>query len=177
MPRTSLKSGKRLAGRMGLFLPSLLVWVQGSAAQPTPSPPSPRFTGTSIPDPPRQREPWTPPDTKLPRFLINATAALFEAGMADPRGCTYRDIEVRDTSLIKTRGFVLLETPRLVWSFGTRRLSRPHHVREKLGPRGRDDERSLLRDRRTGRALALVPPTKQCYHTMSTGTGRPTRMK
>jgi hypothetical protein len=109
MPRTSLKFGKRLAGRMGLALSGLLVLVPASVAQPTP--PAPRFTGTSIPDPPRQRERWTPPDTKLPRFLINATAALFEAGMADPCGCEYRDIEVRDTSLIKTRGFVLPETP------------------------------------------------------------------
>jgi hypothetical protein len=109
MPRTSLKFGKRLAGRMGHSLCCLLVLVPAAVAQP--SPPAPRFTGTSIPDPPRQHEPWAPPDTELPRFLVTATAALFAAGMADPRGCAYRDIEVRDTSLIKTRGFVRPETP------------------------------------------------------------------
>ena len=111
MPRTRLKFGRWLSGRMGLSLSCLLAIVPASAAQPKPSPPSSRFTGTSIPDPPRQREPWTPPETKLPRFLVTATAALFEAGMADPRGCAYSDIEVRGTSLIKTRGFVLPETP------------------------------------------------------------------
>jgi hypothetical protein len=47
--------------------------------------PAPKFAGKSIPDPPRQKEPWTPPRTKLPRFLVAATADLIEQGMADPR--------------------------------------------------------------------------------------------
>jgi hypothetical protein len=46
-----------------------------------------KFAGKSIPDPPRRKEPWTPPRTKLPRFLASATSVLFEQGMADPRGC------------------------------------------------------------------------------------------
>ncbi len=69
--------------------------------------PAPRFDGRSIPDPPQQKEPWTPPQTKLPRFLVSATTALFEQGMADPRGCEYRDVEVGESHIIKTRGFVL----------------------------------------------------------------------
>jgi hypothetical protein len=69
--------------------------------------PGPKFTGRSIPDPPRQKEPWTPPATKLPRFLVAETAALFEDGMADPRGCEYREVEIGDGEAARTRGFVL----------------------------------------------------------------------
>lgn len=68
---------------------------------------TPKFTGRSIPDPPRQKESWTPPRTKLPRFLVTATAALFERGMADPRGGEYREVEIGDDSIVRTRGFVL----------------------------------------------------------------------
>ena len=52
-----------------------------------------------------------PPETKLPRFLVSATAALFEQGVADPRGCEYREVEVGEWNLIKTHGFVLPERP------------------------------------------------------------------
>jgi hypothetical protein len=69
--------------------------------------PALKFAGKSIPDTPRQKEPWTPPDTKLPRFLVAATAALFEAGMADPRGCEYREVEINNGRAARIRGFVL----------------------------------------------------------------------
>jgi hypothetical protein len=69
--------------------------------------PAAKFAGKSIPDPPRQKEPWTPPATKLPRFLVAAAAALFEDGMADPRGCEYREVEIGDGKAARTRGFVL----------------------------------------------------------------------
>jgi hypothetical protein len=69
--------------------------------------PAPKFEGKMIPDPPRQKEPWPPSQTKLPRFLVSAMAALFEQGMADPRGCEYREVDVGERHSIKTRGFVL----------------------------------------------------------------------
>jgi hypothetical protein len=47
-----------------------------------------------LPTPPRQAEPWTPPKTTLPRFLVVATTALCEQGLADPRGCDYRKIKL-----------------------------------------------------------------------------------
>ncbi len=52
----------------------------------------------ALPTPPRQAEAWTPPPSRLPRFLAKATAALFDQGLADPRGCDYRQvwIEVGD---------------------------------------------------------------------------------
>jgi hypothetical protein len=40
----------------------------------------------SLPTPPRQAEPWSPPATRLPRFLVSATPALFGPGLANPRG-------------------------------------------------------------------------------------------
>ncbi|WP_148595780.1 hypothetical protein [Aquisphaera giovannonii] len=46
-----------------------------------------------IPDPPRQGTPWTPPETRLPKFLVSATDALFAQGVADPRGCEYRAVQ------------------------------------------------------------------------------------
>ena len=43
-----------------------------------------KFAGKSIPDPPRQKEPWTPPQTKLPRFLVTATAGAVRARHGRP---------------------------------------------------------------------------------------------
>jgi hypothetical protein len=45
-----------------------------------------------IPEPPQQGKPWTAPGTRLPRFLVSATGALFAEGVADPRGCEYREV-------------------------------------------------------------------------------------
>jgi hypothetical protein len=69
---------------------------------------------TSLPEPPSQRQPWQPPETKLAAELVSATAALFEAGLADPRGCEYRAIEIETGDCwdgggdkVKTHGWVL----------------------------------------------------------------------
>lgn len=56
---------------------------------------SPGLADTAmLPTPPRPVAAWTPPPTDLPRFLVRATTALFEQGLADPRGCEYRRIQV-----------------------------------------------------------------------------------
>jgi hypothetical protein len=75
---------------------------------------APRFEGATIPDPPRQREPWQSPATTLPKFLVSASSTLFEQGLADPRGCDYHAIEVGigdvwsgDGGVMKTHGWVL----------------------------------------------------------------------
>jgi hypothetical protein len=76
--------------------------------------PSPRFAGDGIPAPPQQEEPWSPPDTSLPKALVSATETLFRAGLADPRGCEYREIEVAtgsvwvgDAGVVHVHGWVL----------------------------------------------------------------------
>src|SRR5947209_2489715 len=75
-------------------------WVR--AAEPT------------LPTRPRQAEPWVPPRTSLPRFLVRATATLCEQGLADPRGCEYRSIQIAVGSVwggqaqpVTTSGWVL----------------------------------------------------------------------
>lgn len=89
-----------------------LVAVQIGASRQRP-PPLP-FPDTKLPEPPRQKQPWTPPTTELPKLLVTATAVLFEVGLADPRSCDYRVIEVAIGScwnggggVVRTHGWVL----------------------------------------------------------------------
>ena len=65
--------------------------------------PMPRPEGATMPKPPQQGEPWTPPEAAVPRFLVRAAATLFEQGLADPRGCEYREVELPgEAGLFKT---------------------------------------------------------------------------
>jgi hypothetical protein len=71
-------------------------------------------SGGSIPIPPMQSKPWTLSSTNSPPNLQSAVSILFRTGMADPRGCDYREIEVvvgrlqsASGVIIKTRGWVL----------------------------------------------------------------------
>lgn len=57
--------------------------------------PSHHFTGKTIPEPPQQHAKWTPPDSRVPQEFVEAATLLFEQGLADPRGCEYREITVR----------------------------------------------------------------------------------
>ncbi len=76
--------------------------------------PSPHLDGDSLPESPRQAEPWTPPTSELPDVLVTAVSTLFEQGLADPRGAAYHEIEIGtgscwtgDAGVIRTRGWVL----------------------------------------------------------------------
>lgn len=76
--------------------------------------PSPKFTGDSFPTPPQQLTPNQFPTTKLPLLFVAATSKLFEQGLADPRGCEYREIEVGtgncwqgDSGVMKVHGWVI----------------------------------------------------------------------
>jgi hypothetical protein len=69
------------------------------------------FGGKVIPDPTSQGLAWTPPATKLPRSFSQTTAALFELGVADPRGCEYHEVDFSDWRVTKARGFILPERP------------------------------------------------------------------
>lgn len=75
---------------------------------------SPLFTGNELPVPPRQHAPWPPPKADLPANYISAMRLLFEQGLADPRGCEYREIEIGtgnvwsgDGGVVETHGWVL----------------------------------------------------------------------
>jgi hypothetical protein len=57
---------------------------------------TPKFEGTSIPVPPEQVQPWTPPPAKLPPVVVSAITELFDAGLSDPRGCEYLEIVVQN---------------------------------------------------------------------------------
>ena len=84
---TSMRIGPRRIPQAAALLLALVPLVKASQ-------PAPRFEGATIPDPPGQGQPWTPPETSLPRFLVRASATLFEQGLADPRGGDYRAIEI-----------------------------------------------------------------------------------
>jgi hypothetical protein len=75
---------------------------------------SPHFLGTKMPQPPEQDSAWSIPASSLPANYVSATALLFEQGMAVPRGCDYREIEVGtgdvwqgDGGIVKTHGWIL----------------------------------------------------------------------
>jgi hypothetical protein len=70
---------------------------------------APKFEGKIIPDPPSQGQPWTAPETKLPKSLVEATGIIFDQGVADPRGCEYRQVSIGDRLIETTHGFVLPE--------------------------------------------------------------------
>jgi hypothetical protein len=50
----------------------------------------PRFD--PYPAPPQQAEQWTAPAARLPEPVVTAAATLFHQGLADPRGCDYREV-------------------------------------------------------------------------------------
>lgn len=71
-----------------ILLATGLLMLGPCAADPSP------ISGTLIPIPPQQSAPWTPASTKLPANVVGACQELFDAGLADPRGCEYREIVV-----------------------------------------------------------------------------------
>lgn len=101
------------ARRSRVLIAAALLLALPGADDPTPDGPD-GPDRRPFPDPPRQGAPWTPPETALPRFLVSATEALFAQGVADPRGCEYREVEMVSTpglwdarQPIPARAFVL----------------------------------------------------------------------
>jgi hypothetical protein len=78
---------------------------------------SPEIDRNSLPSPPSQNQRWTPPSTKLPANVISACQDLFDSGLADPRGCEYREVIVSyrksewspagNADELKTHGWIL----------------------------------------------------------------------
>ncbi len=72
------------------------------------------FQGDGIPAAPQQNQPWQPPETSIPAEYVAKIAAAFKHGLADPRNCEYREVEVpmgRDSGgrffRSKTHGWLL----------------------------------------------------------------------
>ena len=79
-----------------VILCSFLILGVSSARRSYPAvrEPSPPVADKTLPEPPRQKEAWKPPATKVPDAFVKAAALLFEQGLADPRGCEYRVVEL-----------------------------------------------------------------------------------
>lgn len=77
-----MRIGRQVRARsVGCLLGAALVAVAVSgSAREQQIRPAPLFLGSTIPDPPRQKHPWAPPETSLPRFLVKASTTLFEQG-------------------------------------------------------------------------------------------------
>lgn len=93
---------------------------------------SPLFTGTQLPRPPKQKSAWSPPAASLPTNYISATESLFAQGLADPRGCDYREIEIGtgnawsgDGGVVKTHGWVLPDRGKQQFAIGWNGLVYP----------------------------------------------------
>jgi hypothetical protein len=84
-------AARRILGQLALL--AAAVWSVGGMARADLHATA-LFQGPALPEPIHQGDPWAPPETPLPKFLIEATTVLFEQGLADPRGCQYREIEL-----------------------------------------------------------------------------------
>src|ERR1035438_2364281 len=91
----------------------LLVFV--AACRPSFSrPKSDPLTVPDFPQPPQQQAKWDSDTNLISSEFVSATKTLLEQGLADPRGCDYREIEIRvgevwrgDGGKIKTYGWLL----------------------------------------------------------------------
>jgi len=98
--------------------PQPLMLNSAGMVSPPPRQAAPAFQGPKIPAPPRQYSRWKIPETQLPTNYVSATGLLFEQGLADPRGCDYRIIEVATGEVwggaggvVATHGWVLPGKP------------------------------------------------------------------
>ena len=85
---------------VSLAIASALYFCSVAAAQ-SPS------SNLERPSPPAQATAWITPSTSLPEEVVRAMAVLFDQGMADPRGCEYREVEIALDHPLKTHAWVL----------------------------------------------------------------------
>ena len=83
---------------MNRTLPILALALSGASAVAYPLPPlrvsAPRFQADELKAPPLQAHPWTPPTSTVPDDFVAQARASFKDGLADPRECEYREIDV-----------------------------------------------------------------------------------
>ena len=91
-----MKSPLSVASGIGaVFIAYCLTWAGLFLSADSGGDPS--FSGTAIPAPPGSQAPWTPPNE--PKLQADLTGLFFGLGMADPRGCEYRQIKVMTGSV------------------------------------------------------------------------------
>lgn len=91
---------RSLVSLVALFLLPLSVTSQVAAAtQGRDARRSPLFGAIGFPEPPQQKAAWNLPRTTLPDALVTATLALFDQGLADPRGCESREAQTATGSV------------------------------------------------------------------------------
>jgi hypothetical protein len=56
----------------------------------------------TAPESPRQHAKWQAPKSDVPGSMVSATAWLFDHGMADPRGCDYREVSIKSGIRLNT---------------------------------------------------------------------------
>ena len=72
----------------------------------------PALAEPTVPAPPMQGVPWEAPPTELSDAAVSVATVLFEQGMADPRRCEYREVDVIHGGLwgagrLQTHGWTL----------------------------------------------------------------------
>jgi hypothetical protein len=113
----------RLARALGIRLAVFVVSAASCAPATRPpvsvqvvAPGPPAVRPTFFPDPPATGSAWTAPATGLhPRF-VEAVAPAFALGIADPRGCEYREVEIEVGSIWGGGGILTTHA----WVFPTR---------------------------------------------------------
>src|SRR5262249_26924255 len=74
----------------------------------------------ALPVPPQQNTPWKQPSGNgVPDYLGSVAAKLFEVGLADPRGGSYRDVEIvfrhGEKETLETHAWVFSDEYAVCW--------------------------------------------------------------
>jgi len=83
----------------------------------------PKFADHELPEPPQQHSQWIAPAAQLSTNLVSSVEVLFQLGLADPRGCEYREYEAVVGSVwggsgnVKAHGWILPARSRQQLSF------------------------------------------------------------
>ena len=85
---------------MILFASSLCTITAAQSTAPTTAPSV--LKTDKLQEPPMQRAEWTPPKCDVPADVVAATTRLFQQGLADPRGCEYREMRVHTGDMYET---------------------------------------------------------------------------
>ena len=76
----------------------------------------------ALPEPPHQHDPWTPPAVHaIPDYAGKGAATLFDAGLADPRGGAYSEVQIPawdgfSKTALETHGWVFENRYVVLWN-------------------------------------------------------------